>query len=162
MRSIRSRYLLPTLVLLLPLVVACERRPEAPAVDEGVPAELTAAAERYVAAWNGDDPSAVAAFYPTDATATLADTTWQGPAEIEARWVRMNQPGISNLRVIESSWQKMNGDWREQGRYSLMFTPPEGEPAEAPGSYSHDWMLDAGGEWHIRSSDVRPDAPPES
>ena len=162
MRSIRSRYLLPTLVLLLPLVAACERQAEAPAVAEGAPAEVIAAAERYVAAWNGDDPSAVAAFYSPDATAKLADTTWQGPAEIEARWVRTNQPGVSNLRVVESSWQEMNGVWREQGRYSLTFTPPEGEPAEAPGSYSHDWMLDADGEWHIRSSDVQPDAPPES
>jgi uncharacterized protein (TIGR02246 family) len=160
MHSVRSRLLLSSAVLLFPLVLACERQEEVPPATDAAPAELITASERYVAAWNGSDPAAVAAFHTEDATVTDPDSSWQGRAAIEAGWVQQYQPVLSNLHATETSWDRLNGDWREHGRYTVMMSLPDAEPSEAPGSYSHDWTQDASGEWRIRSSDIRPDSPP--
>lgn len=151
--------------LLLFTACAPADRDEAEPVDEPTadapPPELTAATDRYLAAWNGDDPAAVAAFYTENATVTAGDTTYQGRSEIEEDWVGTNQPVVSNLHETESSFDPLNGDWHHHGRYTLTITVPDQEAFEAPGSFSHEWTQDADGEWRIRSSDIRPDQPPQ-
>jgi ketosteroid isomerase-like protein len=153
--------------LLLFTFAACAPadRDEAEPIDDEAadapPAELTSTADRYVAAWNGEDPAAVAEFYTENASVTVGDTTYQGQADIEQEWVGQTLPVISDLRETESSWESMNGDWRNQGRYTGMMNLPDQDAFEAPGSYNHEWTEDADGQWRIRSSNVQPDELPE-
>jgi ketosteroid isomerase-like protein len=151
-------------LLLFTACAPAERDAPEPATDETAdapPAELTSAADRYTEAWNGDDPSAVAAFYTEAATVAVGDSTYQGRAEIEQEWAGQGLPVISDLRETESSWEAMNGDWRVYGRYTHMVSPPDQEAFEARGDYSHNWTQDADGQWRISSSEIQPDERPQ-
>jgi ketosteroid isomerase-like protein len=154
------------------LVAGCER----PGVDadDGDPADtglmaatelpppgVTAAKERWVAGWNGDNAMAVATVYVDDATATIGDTTYRGRAEIE-NWISHNVAVVSNLRLTPTSTQRTNGSWREEGTFSHLTSPPDIEPFTAEGRYSLTWMTDAAGDWRLRSTDIQPNPPPES
>jgi uncharacterized protein (TIGR02246 family) len=171
MQSIPSRVLLAACVLLLPLTVACERpanetdmpvvTADDPAATDAPPAELQARTDAYVAAWNQSDPDAVAEFYTDDATATVGDTTYRGREEIQAGWLQ-NVPAVSNLQVTETSTRQVGEDWRSEGTYSLVATPPDGDSMDETGRYDVTWTRDAGGEWRIRSSGVHADEPAET
>lgn len=151
--------------VLLPLALACEpaddidpgsEPPHEPALAPA-PAGIRAASERFVAAWNGDDPAAVAAFYTEDGTATAYGSTVEGRARIEESWLP-NVPIISDLRLTEESVRRVGDDWRSEGRFALTAAPPDGEPTEQTGTYGITWTRDADGEWRVRSSDVEPPA----
>jgi uncharacterized protein (TIGR02246 family) len=171
MLSIRPRILLAACALIVPIAVACEPADDpdidpfpmdepAPAVDAPPPA-LETATDRYIAAWNADDPAAIARFYTEDATATVADDTYRGRAEIEREWLQ-NAPIISNLEVTETSSRQVGDDWQSEGTYTHSVSPPDAERMDnVTGRYSITWTRDAAGEWRIRSSDIQPDEPME-
>jgi ketosteroid isomerase-like protein len=169
---LRTWFLPCVCALALPLMVGCER----PALDadDVIPAEagvtsvaempppgVTAAKERWVAGWNGENAMAVATVYMDDATATLADTTYTGRAEIES-WISHNVAAVSSLRLTPTSTVRTNGNWREEGTYSHVTSPPDVEPFTAEGRYSLTWVRDAAGDWRLRSTDIQPNPPPES
>lgn len=158
---IRPRNLLATaFAVLLPFAIACEPAADEPDVEpaamEAPSAELEAASERSVAAWNGDDPAAVAAFFTTDAVAMVDDTTYQGRAEIEAGWLQ-GVPLVSDLELTETSMEQVGDDWRSEGTYSGTVSEPDADPVVNTGTYITTWTLDADGEWRIRSIDVQAD-----
>ncbi len=76
-----------TLSLIVPLAVACARDAEdtVPSAEwadastddpTAVSKELATSVEQYIAAWNGNDPAAVAEFFTADATARVGDDTF--------------------------------------------------------------------------------------
>lgn len=155
----------------LSLLIGCERPALdaddiAPAETGATAAELpppgvTAAKERWVAGWNGENAMAVATVYVDNATATLGDTTYRGRAEIES-WISHNVAVVSNLRLTPTSTVRTNGNWREEGTYTHLTSPPGVEPFTAEGRYSLTWMTDAAGDWRLRSTDIQPNPPPGS
>lgn len=156
----------------LPLMVACERpaldaddvvpvETGAAAAAEFPPPGVTAAKERWVAGWNGDNAMTVATIYVDDATATLGDTTYRGRAEIES-WISHNVAVVSSLRLTPTSTVRTNGNWREDGTYTHLTSPPDVEPFMAEGRYSLTWVRDAASDWRLRATDIQPNPPPES
>jgi uncharacterized protein (TIGR02246 family) len=158
--------------LLVPLAIACEPATDDPAaepvpMDEpapavaGPPAELEATADRYVAAWNADDPGAVAAFFTEDATVTIGDNTFNGRAEMEERWLP-NVPFVSNMQITETNVDQVGDDWRSQGTFSYTASPPDADPRQQTGTLSITWTLDEAGEWRVSSKEIQVDEPAES
>jgi ketosteroid isomerase-like protein len=162
MHSLRTRLLAGLCVLTVPLV-ACERQPDGADVEAGStpPAGVAAARDRWVAGWNGDDTGAVSLAYVDDATATIGDDTYSGRAEIEV-WVRDNIVVVSDLQLTPTSGERAGDDWREEGTYTHLTSPPDVEPFMAEGRYTITWTSDEKGDWWIRSTDIQPNPPPES
>jgi uncharacterized protein (TIGR02246 family) len=165
MLSIRPRVLLTVCALLLPFVVACEPPAEEPDVfpaeepaPEAAPAELQMAIDRYIDAWNTDDPEAVAPFFTENATAVVDDETFQGRAGILEGWLP-NVPAVSNLVVTEEITERIGDDWRGAGTYAATIAPPGEEAMETTGRYTVVWTLGADGQWRIRSTEVHADEP---
>jgi uncharacterized protein (TIGR02246 family) len=165
--SFRPRVLLYPCAFLVPLLVACEPAAEEPAVFpaeepapivEAPPAEVQTAIDRYVAAWNGDDPEAVAAFFTEDATVVVDDDTYRGHAEIVEGWLP-TVPAVSNLRVTDQMVERVGNDWRGEGTYAATIAPPDEEAMETTGRYTVVWTLGPDGQWRIRSSEVHADEP---
>jgi uncharacterized protein (TIGR02246 family) len=161
-----------TLSLIIPLAMACapgaeDTAPaaepaEAPAADLAtMPQELAGRSEQYTAAWNGNDPAAVAAFFTADATARVGDDTFTGRQEIQGGWLQ-NVPAVNNLQIQETRTEQRGQDYYSEGTYTHdPFQTDEG-PSGTSGRYTVTWTQDADGQWRIRSSEVMPDAPPQT
>jgi uncharacterized protein (TIGR02246 family) len=169
MRTIRSRSMVFVCALALPLAVACERDPEpepwpdtaaAPADNDQLPAELQRATDDYIAAWNGDDPAAVAAFYTDDATATVGADTYRGRDEIRMQWIEPNIGALSDLEITPTRTEQRNGDYFSEGTYTHQVDPPDADEFTMTGHYMVTWTRAADGQWRIRSSEIHPDEPP--
>jgi uncharacterized protein (TIGR02246 family) len=157
-----------TLSLLVPLAMACAPADEpAPAVDPAeapatgmatMPQELANRVEQYTAAWNGNDPAAVAAYFTDNATARVSDDTFTGRQEIQSGWLQ-NVPNINNLQIRDTLREQRGQDYYAEGTYTHEpFQTDEG-PSGTSGRYTVTWTQDADGQWRIRSSEVMPDAP---
>jgi uncharacterized protein (TIGR02246 family) len=125
-----------------------------------VPQELAARWEEYIAAWNGDDPAAVAEFFTADATATFGDDTFTGRQEIQSGWLQ-NVPDINNLEAPYASAEQRGEDYVFEGTYTHEPFETEEGPSGTGGSHVSTWTQDADGQWQIRSAEVMPDAPPQ-
>jgi uncharacterized protein (TIGR02246 family) len=163
---------LVTLSLIVPLAMACARdaddtepaadRPEAPAADVAtMPPELAARSEQYTAAWNGNDPAAVGAFFTDDATARVGDDTFAGRQAIESGWLA-NVPNVNNLQIQETRTEQRGQDYYSEGTYTHDAFQTEEGPSGTGGRYAVTWTRAADGQWRIRSSEVMPDAPPQT
>jgi uncharacterized protein (TIGR02246 family) len=133
----------------------------AAAGDVTMPPELASRVEQYTAAWNGSDPAAVAEFFTEDATARVADDTFTGRQEIQAGWLQ-NVPNISNLAINETTFEQRGQDYHSAGTYThdpLAEGPTAGN---AGGRYTVTWTRAPDGQWRIRSSEVMPDAQPQT
>jgi uncharacterized protein (TIGR02246 family) len=161
-----------TLTLILPLAAACARDADdtvpaaepaqAPATDQGaMPQELAGRTEQYTAAWNGNDPAAVAAFFTEDATARVGDDTFTGRQEIQSGWLQ-NVPNVNNLATRETRTEQRGQDYHSEGTYTHDAFQTDAGPSGTGGRYTITWTRDADGQWRIRSSEVMPDAPPQT
>jgi ketosteroid isomerase-like protein len=135
---------------------------EAPTAEAGTaaapPAALSEASDRFAAAWDGDDPAAVARFFTEDATATVADATLTGRDDITAGWIVPALPIISNLRLTDEWIRPVGGGWRSEGVYTHDARLPGAEAvSDQRGRYSFTWTRDAHGHWLLRSFEVHPD-----
>jgi uncharacterized protein (TIGR02246 family) len=161
-----------TLSLIIPLAMACAPAAEdtapaaepaaAPAADLAtMPQELAGRVEQYTAAWNGNDPAAVAAFFTDDATARVGDDTFTGRQEIQGGWLQ-NVPNINNLQIHETRTEQRGQDFYSEGTYTHDAFQTDAGPSGTSGRYAATWTQDADGQWRIRSSEVMPDAPPQT
>ncbi|CAN5880474.1 hypothetical protein BH23GEM9_BH23GEM9_09030 [soil metagenome] len=161
-----------TLSLIVPLAAACARDAddtvpaaepaEAPATDMAtMPAALTGRVDQYTAAWNGSDPAAVAAYFTDDATARVGDDTFNGRQEIESGWLA-NVPNINNLQIHETRTEQRGQDYYSEGTYTHAPFQTEEGPSGTSGRYTVTWTQSADGQWRIRSTEVMPDAPPQT
>lgn len=172
MQSIRSRLLPFACLVLVPLAIACEREPDVepmpadmpPATmeDAAPPAELTTATDQYIAAWNNDDPAAVAPFFVDDATVTVNDDTFQGRDEVIAGWLEPSVGAVSNLQITEEIIERHGDDYRSAGTYTATIDPPDEDAFQASGRYTVTWTRGDDGQWRILTTEVHDDAPPES
>lgn len=125
------------------------------------PADLQARSDAYLAAWNAEDPDALAAFFAENATAADNDTlTFTGRQEIRDGWVAEALPVLSNLQISDETWEAMGSDWVNRGRYTYTLNVPDQPEMQASGTYEAVWTRGADGNWVIRSSTTRDDAPP--
>jgi uncharacterized protein (TIGR02246 family) len=160
-----------TLFLIVPLAISCARDAddtvpaaepaEAAATDLAtMPQELAARSEQYTAGWNGNDPAAVAEFFTADATARVGDDTFTGRPEIASGWLQ-NVPNINNLQIQETRTEQRGQDYYSEGTYTHAPFQTEEGPSTG-GRYAVTWTQGADGQWRIRSSEVMPDAPPQT
>ncbi|CAN5515184.1 hypothetical protein BH24GEM3_BH24GEM3_19070 [soil metagenome] len=173
--SNRSRTVTLACLLLLPLALGCAREepreadvipragetaaaPATTAAGAEMPAELSGAWNASIRAWNQDDPAALAAHYTEDAVVQAGDSTYNGRAAIQQRWLARNLPVISDLQATSESFNRQGSDIEESGRYTMRVTPPQGAPETQTGSYTQTWTRATDGNWRIRSSTIRPDA----
>jgi uncharacterized protein (TIGR02246 family) len=161
-----------TLSLIAPLAMGCARDSddtvpaaepaEFPAADPAaVPQELTARVEQYIAAWNGNDPAAVAEFFTADATARVGDDTFTGRQEIQSGWLP-NVPDIHDLEARETRTEQRGRDYVFEGTYTHAPFQTEEGPSGTSGSFANTFTQDTDGQWRIRSAEVMPDAPPRN
>jgi uncharacterized protein (TIGR02246 family) len=120
-------------------------------------AEIRSTGARVVAAWNGDDPAAVAAYYTSDAVVT-ADSTYRGRDEIRDRWVAPLLPLLADLAVSDVEVTETGEGYTATGRYSYMLTLPDSSPVQVNGTYRNTWRQE-NGTWLIASSGLEIDGP---
>jgi uncharacterized protein (TIGR02246 family) len=174
MNRFRSRALLLSCALLVPVLAACpgdrdtnaivvqDTAPAMPGADAAeVPADVQARARDFTSAWNGNDPAAVAAFFTEDATATVGDSTYTGRADIEQRWLAANVPAVSNLQVTEDDTHMMGPDVMASGSHTFSAADPQGQVQQMRGTHQLTWTRDADGEWRIRNARLS-DGQPQS
>jgi uncharacterized protein (TIGR02246 family) len=162
-----------TLSLIVPLAMGCARDAEdtVPAAEPAelpvadptaVPQELAARAEQLTAAWNGNDPAAVAEFFTVDATARVGDDTFTGRQEIQSGWLQNAVPEINNLEAHDERTEQRGQDYVFEGTYTHAPFQTEEGPSGTSGRYTNTFTQDADGQWRIRSTEVMPDAPPQN
>lgn len=107
--------------------------------------DLTAFAERYAAAWSGQDPAAFAAFYAEDGTLRINDGEPSiGRADIEAtaRDFMSGFPDMTvTLRRLERNGEYVDFHWRWTGTN----TGPGGTGAAVDLTGYERWTLDDDG-----------------
>lgn len=146
-----------SLVLALP---ACTPQSDTPdtgaAMADTAPAELQSASDDAIAAWNGEDASAVAAFYADDAVVTEADSTYEGRDAIQNRWAANGLPVVSDLNATDRSFSGSGDTMTETARYSLTLTLPDSAPRNIAGNYESTWRRGADG-WKITRTVITTD-----
>lgn len=151
------------LLLLLAVQACASDAPEsdAPPADArdamSAEAEIRSTGARVVAAWNGDDPAAVAAYYTSDAIVT-ADSTYRGRDEIRDRWVAPMLPLLAELAVSDVEVTETREGYTATGRYSYVLTLPDSSPVQVNGTYRNTWRQE-NGTWLIASGGLQIDAP---
>jgi ketosteroid isomerase-like protein len=130
--------------------------PPAPTPTGGsvpVPLLLRPTHDGYVAAWNGEDPAAVGAFFTDDAHAVIGDSVFHGRARI----VSGLTPDLTRLSMIDARPERFSaaGDQiTETGRYSLRQSPPAVATRMRRGTYTHVWARQPDGSWRITTATV--------
>jgi uncharacterized protein (TIGR02246 family) len=158
-----------TLSLIVPLATACARdaedtgpaaeTAEARAADPaGVAQQISGRVAQYVAAWNGNDPAAVAEFFTADATARVGDETYNGRQEILSGWLQ-NVPNVNNLQRRETRREQRGQDHIVEATFTHDPFQTEAGPSGPGGRSTLTWTQDVDGQWQIRSAEVMPDAP---
>lgn len=171
MLSIVQRGTILSLALALPLMTGCgDDEPEQaetalPVTEQSAetqatepPPEIASQAQQYGAAWNAEDPAAIAAFFTEDATVTAGDSTYTGRDQIEQRWAAPATPVLSDLEATESTFDHRGDEIIETGRFTYNATTEDGATVQVTGTYSHTWVQDADGIWRIRTADIQEDA----
>ena len=112
-------------------------------------AEIQRQTEHVIAAWNGDDPAAVAALYASDAVVT-ADSTYTGREEIRDRWAAPALPALSDLVISETRITESGEGFVGTGRYTYMLTSAGSAPLQVNGTFRTSWKRENGA-WVIAS-----------
>jgi ketosteroid isomerase-like protein len=161
-----------TISLIVPLVVACAsdaddtvpaaEPAEAPVADAAaMPQQLADRVDQYTVAWNGSNPAAAAEFFTDDATARVGEDMFTGRQEIESGWLQ-NVPNINDLDITETLTEQRGQDYYMEGMYTHAPFQTEEGVSGTSGRFTVTWTQAADGQWRIRSTEVMPDAPPQT
>ena len=161
----RARKPLSAVALLFSLA-ACADRPDAAvsgAVDsapraEEAPAELVAASDAIVRAWNGESAEALAAHYAADAVVVADDSTYEGRDGIRDRWIANALPVLSDLQVSGREFSGSGDTRTETGRYTHALTIPDSAAMTVTGNYEVTWLRQ-GDQWLVLREKIEPTAP---
>lgn len=123
----------------------------------GAEAEIRSSGMRVVAAWNGEDPAAVATHFSGDAVVTT-DSTYRGRDDIRDRWVAPALPLLDDLAVSDVEVTEAGDGYVEAGRYTYILTLPDSAPVQVNGTYRNTWRPE-NGTWLIASSVLQIGAP---
>ncbi|HEU4453861.1 MAG TPA: nuclear transport factor 2 family protein [Longimicrobium sp.] len=170
----RSRFRLSVVPFGIALVQACAPAttpnaavvpppmpPSVPTTSGGtvpVPAELRAAHDAYVAAWNGEDPAAVGAFFTDDTHGVIGDSMFHGRARLVSAWVTPNLPTLSDLVPTPETFNVSGNQITETGRYRFRASM-QGGTQMVGGRYMHVWTRQPDGSWRITATTVGSAAP---
>ncbi|HEU0299860.1 MAG TPA: nuclear transport factor 2 family protein [Longimicrobium sp.] len=130
--------------------------PSVPTTSGGtvpVPAEIRTAHAGYIAAWNGEDPAAVGAFFTDDVHGVIGGDVLHGRATLVSEWVTPNLPQLSDLSVIPESFTP-GGDNQvtEVGRYRFRAASSGAVPMMVGGTYTNVWTRQPDGSWRISAT----------
>lgn len=104
----------------------------------------------FIAAWSGDDPDAVAAFYAENAVVIVQDgRIFRGPGEILNGFIRPLVSRISEVRPTVAEVTAGDGVVVFAGQHSIRLTP---HGVVRSGMFSNTWERQADGSWKIRTS----------
>lgn len=153
------------LLVIAALAAGCGDRAEQEAAPPGemdapaaqVPAEVTAASQAFVQAWNQSDPAVAAEHFTPDAMAMINGEHLQGHDQIMENWLREGVPMVSNLQTYDVDVEAEGMDYHERGRYSFTANTPDG-PVDETGRYEAIWTQHEG-RWRIRSVTTTADQP---
>lgn len=141
----------------VPAPAAAPAPAETPAVagmTSAPPAPIAAIHPQFLAAWQGTDADAVAAFYADDAVVTVPDgTVFTGKEEIRSRWIGTSLGTMSDFDAVPESFEMAGDRITEVGRYSFQQTV-EGETEMVAGRYQGVWERQPDGSWLIISTQV--------
>jgi len=131
------------------------------AASDTFPDALEAARTGYVAAWNGSDGAALAAYFAEDAQVVFPDYTLTGRAQIEERWLADDVGKVSGLVMTPGRIARDGDEVTEAGSVTLRFRRGDGEVGQETGRYEHVWKLQADGIWKLQvvRMDTHPAAP---
>lgn len=132
---------------------AAEASASASANMSAVPAEARSASRGFIAAWNAEDPNAVAAFFTEGATGKMPDGTMlNGRSEMLTKWIRPQLPRTATLTTSGETAMMMNGGntIHATGNYSEATTDGKTET----GRYMIMWARQADGSWKISSMEL--------
>lgn len=129
--------------------------------NDTFPDALEAARAGYVAAWNGTDRAALAAYFAEDAQVIFRDYTLTGRAQIEERWLAEDVGKVSGLVMTAGRVTRDGDEVTEAGSATLRFRRGDGEYGQETGRYEHVWKLQTDGTWKLRvvRMDTHPAAP---
>jgi uncharacterized protein (TIGR02246 family) len=128
----------------------------APAADAGptvtttVPDFLQSTWSGLMAAWNGEDPGAVAAYYAEDAVVTTPEGEIRGRAAIRDQWIAPNLQQTSAVNVTPSRFEVRANDMTEEGSYTITIV----DGTSQSGAYSHHWIRLPDGSWKVHMMSV--------
>ena len=145
-------------------LAACSERPQAAAsgaVDsappaEEAPAELVAASDAIVRAFNGESAEALAAHYAADAVVVVDDSTYEGRDGIRDRWIAGTLPVLSDLQVSGREFAGSGDTRTETGRYTHALTIPDSAAMTVTGRYEVTWLRQ-GDQWLVLREKIEPD-----
>lgn len=145
-------------------LAACSERPDAAAsgaIDsappaEEAPAELVAASDAILRAWNGENAEALAAYYAADAVVVAEDSTYEGRDGIRDRWIANALPVLSDLQVSGRTFSGSGDTRTETGRYTHAITIPDSAAISVTGSYEVTWLRQ-GDQWLVLRERIEPD-----
>ncbi len=146
---------------LLAAAVACTPAPEpepmpapapdmGPTVQTGVPDVLASTWSGLMAAWNGEDPDAVAVYFAEDAVVSAGGGEIRGRAAIRDQWIAPNLSQTTEIRPVPSRFEVHANEIHEQGSYTLRGVDGSGQS----GSYSHHWVRQPDGSWKLHMMSV--------
>jgi ketosteroid isomerase-like protein len=147
-------------------LAACSERPDtaasgaidaAPPAEEA-PAELVAASDAIVRAWNGESAEALAAFYAADAVVVVDDSTYEGRDGIRDRWMANALPVLSDLQLSGRTFSGSGDTRTETGRYTHALTMPDSAAITVTGSYDVTWLRQ-GDQWLVLREKIEQDTP---
>lgn len=131
-----------------------DQAPEVAGMMSQPPAEIASVYPQYLAAWQGTDPAAIAAFFAQEAVVTVPDgTTFTGKADIQSRWIAPGLPTMSEFNVVPESFEMSGDRITETGTFSFRQTS-EGESEMVSGSYQEVWQRQPDGAWLIVENHV--------
>jgi ketosteroid isomerase-like protein len=148
-RRIPAATLFLAAALALPVPVAAQQ--SAARASAQPPAALVAAADAYVAAWNGTDPAAVLSFFAADGV-VLINGNKLTRGELLERWIG---PNVAQATGLQSETHDQIVDRNrvvQSGRYWFRAVAPGQASQMVYGIYSNTWERQRDGSWKIRSS----------
>ena len=145
-------------------LAACSDRPDADASGaiasappaEEAPAELVAASDAILRAWNGESAEALAAHYAADAVVVADDSTYEGRDGIRDRWIANALPVLSDLQVSGRTFSGSGDTRTETGRYAHALTIPDSAAISVTGRYEVTWLRQ-GDQWLVLRERIEPD-----
>jgi uncharacterized protein (TIGR02246 family) len=143
-------------------VALCAVLISTPALAQTAAGEIDAANQRFEAAFNRGDASAVAEFYAEDATVLPPEADLvSGRDAIRKFWQGPIDAGVKNLSLKAIRVDELGGDAaREIGRFGFDAPDPQGRTARVDGKYVVLWRKAAGGGWKLDTDIWNTSKPP--
>lgn len=122
-------------------------------------AEVSKLMSDFMNAWNADQPEAFEEIFDENVAFIGQGFPILGKSDLIEKWVKWQMPTSKDLKVIQVFTDGISDNIAYQtGRWSLLFTPAEGNPVTTAGSHSFIWKK-SGDKWRLYSIMIVNDPP---